>query len=223
MKALHIKYLGHSSFELITPTGKKIIVDPYQNSLFKYWFKQKFPKIRADMVIVTHDHFDHNAYKKIRGSPRIIKEPTIQKGKDCLIKLIKGKHAQAKKYNFYENNIAIIEIGKIRICHWGDNDANITKLLEDKIGRIDVLMIPVDESEHILTLQEVSRVIKKLSPKIVIPMHYFSPGLTTKSSNLKSISNWLKEQKNTRKIPREGKIILTEKLPKKREFWVFKL
>jgi len=222
MKGTHIRYFGHSSFGLTTPEGIKIIIDPYQNSLFKYWFKQKFPKIKADIVIITHDHFDHNAWKRIKGKPQVIKEPSVYREKDYNMQIIKGKHAQSKKYNFYQNNIAVIEINKIRFCHWGDNDANITKNLSSKLQKIDVLIVPVDESEHLLTLKEVEKVIKKLSPRIVIPMHYFNQELTTKSSTLKSIDNWLKKQKNNiRKISARGITISHGDLPKKKEIWIF--
>ena len=218
---LTLKYFGHCSFEFITSKGMRIIIDPYKNSFFSRWFKYRFPRLRADILLITHNHFDHNAISRIKENPKVINKPIIVKNRNYIIKGIKGNHARSKKYNFYQNTIFLLELNKIRFCHWGDNDANINKNLLKKLGKIDILMLPIDDSEHLLTLPEVDKVIKKLSPQIIIPMHYFDKSLSSFFSPLGMIKNWLNSQKNVKKIS-NGKIRISKMvLPKTQEVWIF--
>lgn len=211
----HVRYLGHSCFELVT-SGTTIIIDPYQNEPGKYWFQEPFPRVRSDLVLVTHDHFDHNASKSVQGNPRIVTEVGTQRIGEFVIHGIAGHHARSKEYHFTENRVFIIEKGGVRFCHWGDNGA-----APPPLGRVDVLFLPVDESEHILRLEEVAHLMEKLAPRIVIPMHYFIPLFTTKESTLQSIDQWLSRQRQVRKIPSTGVTILRDSLPQTQEVWVF--
>jgi len=215
-----IKYFGHSSFEIVTKNGKRIVVDPWQNVEGKHWFEREFPEMEADVVIVTHDHFDHNAWEKIGGGPELINGAGDFEYEHFNIRGIRGKHARAAKYNFNENYIFVIEIDGLRICHWGDNQAEVDSEILGKVKDVDVLFVPVDESEHLLDLSEVDKVIEMVNPKIVVPMHYFNSGLTTKESTLKGIDNWVSGRK-VKKVSGEGIEINSESLPMEREVWVF--
>ena len=216
----HLRYIGHASFEWVTPTGTHIIIDPYHNSFWLHWFDESFPKLKADFVLVTHPHFDHNAVSKIEGNPQVIDKAEIIQRTDFTIQGITGHHARSRKHG-HRNLIFIIEINGVRFCHWGDNDANVTDELRNELGRIDILMLPVDESEHLLTLSEVAKLIENLSPKVVIPMHYYNPGLTSPCSTLKPIDHWLSQQSGIQKVPAAGVNVLSDRLPPTREVWVF--
>jgi L-ascorbate metabolism protein UlaG (beta-lactamase superfamily) len=217
---VNLRYIGHASFEWITPKGTKIIIDPYNNSWWSHWFDQSFPPLTADLVLVTHPHFDHNAVNKIMGTPEVMNQPGVKEENDYIVYGISGHHARSDKYG-HENTIFVVEINGIRFCHLGDNDADITDELKQQLGRIDVLLIPVDESEHLLTLGEVAMVIERLAPRIVVPMHYFNPGLTSNCSTLQPINKWLNQQSRLKKIPPEGVRLTIDALPSEREVWVF--
>ena len=64
---MKIRYLGHSSFQLIESTGTTVVTDPYAESL-----GIEMPIVSADAVTVSHHHYDHDAVKKIGGSPIVI-------------------------------------------------------------------------------------------------------------------------------------------------------
>ncbi len=91
-------------------------------------------------------------------------------------------------------------------------------------GEIDVLMVPVDDSRHLLSFDEVDEVIRAFSPRAVIPMHYYIPGLTRESSTLKGIDEWLESLKGV-PVRRLGTSVLELRpgdLPGRdsREVWV---
>lgn len=216
-----VRYLGHSCFEFITKNRHDIVIDPYQNQEEKEWFLKEFPNIQADFVVVTHDHFDHNASHKVLGNPNVLDKVGKEENEDFTIEMFEGKHAHAFDYMFYENRIVLLESEGLRFCHWGDNEANVSSALLKKLGRVDVLMLPVDDSEHLLKFDEVQKVIGQVNPRIIVPMHYFNKDLTSKESTLKPINRWLKGFKMVREIPSEGVQFGGQTLTQDQEIWVF--
>ena len=89
------------------------------------------------------------------------------------------------------NHLVMVESHGVRVCHVGDNRADIAPEAIEAVGRVDVLTVPVDDSQHLLTYEEVARMIEMFAPRVVIPMHYFQEGLTTEASTLKGIDGWL--------------------------------
>ena len=51
------------------------MIDPYGNSEQSYWFVREFPPIETDLLLVTHDHFDHNAEKAVPCRPNVLRGP----------------------------------------------------------------------------------------------------------------------------------------------------
>ena len=217
---LTLRFLGHASFEWVTPTGTRIIIDPYDDSWWSHWFNRSFPQVPADFALVTHPHFDHDAVRKIAGEPQVLREAGVREGDGYTIRAVTGHHARSDKYG-HRNLIFVIDVGGIRFCHWGDNDAHLTDEIRQEIGRVDVLMLPVDGSEHLLTLEEVAFVIQGLSPRVVVPMHYFEANLTSVCSTLLPIDNWLNRQNNVRRIPAGEMKLSPSELPRAQQIWVF--
>jgi L-ascorbate metabolism protein UlaG (beta-lactamase superfamily) len=217
---VHLCYLGHASCKWVTPSGTRIVVDPYRNPSKGRWFDRSFPKVVADLVVVTHAHFDHDAISLVGGNPTVLDNVEVRQGADYTVQCIAGHHARAEKYG-KENRILVIEVDGVRFCHWGDNRAEVSDGLLQILGRIDILALPVDQSEHILTLQEVAEVAERLSPEVIIPVHYFIPDLTSPQSTLKPIDDWLKTKPRLTRISGSGIVIFSETLPTTQEVWVF--
>ena len=77
---MKITWLGQSCFILKT-NRYKIIIDPFDYFDCDDKYQLKIPKIKADIVAITHNHFDHNATHRIKGSPTILKTTLAGKGK----------------------------------------------------------------------------------------------------------------------------------------------
>ncbi len=65
-----LSYYGHCAFLWTSPGGVRVLIDPFGNSNESHWFQDAFPPVESDVVLVTHDHFDHNAVHVIPGNRR---------------------------------------------------------------------------------------------------------------------------------------------------------
>jgi L-ascorbate metabolism protein UlaG (beta-lactamase superfamily) len=199
-----IEYIAHSCFRIHTAGGARLLIDPFAS---RVWLGYDFPqKLAANTVLITHPHFDHDADVLIGGQPppwtpdvRVLRDPGTYKVADVAITGIRGKHADPWGKEFGQTNtIWLLELDGLRIAHIGDNgpltEANLAEL-----GRVDILMMPIDARDHILKEAEIQAIRKALHPRILIPMHYRLPDLEPSADTpdgLGEIGPWLAGQGN---------------------------
>ncbi|HPJ84214.1 MAG TPA: MBL fold metallo-hydrolase, partial [Methanothrix sp.] len=70
MIELKISWLGHSCFKIEDDSGKVVVTDPFDESV-----GYPPPRIRADVVALSHDHHDHNNVKALKGDPAVVRGP----------------------------------------------------------------------------------------------------------------------------------------------------
>ncbi|HEY62989.1 MAG TPA: MBL fold metallo-hydrolase [Caldilineae bacterium] len=221
-EAITLHYLGHAAFAWDLPSGFRLLIDPFRDPAHGKWFLKPFPTVQCDIVMITHPHFDHDAIEALPGHPTILRHPVELRGEGFRIRGVMWKHARDYGQEFHQENIVfVIEASGLRFCHLGDARPDLPKSLLQDIGPIDVLMVPVDDSCHLLSFDEVDRLIHQLAPSVVIPSHYLIPGLTAPESTLQGIDRWLKGQTNIHRIERASTRLLRADLPQTREIWVF--
>lgn len=202
-----ITYYGHCAFEITTPRGLKIFIDPWRNDpfgTFGYWFSLDLPITKTDVALITHAHFDHDGYNRLEAGMILDRVVGTWELGDVKLHSIADKHVCESQGKFpfraaaieyfgedpcacdgsesmqWCNNIFIIETGGLRILHWGDNRQNPPDYIWDMIsdaGDIDIAMLPVSNDGHILTPDWGDAIMEKLQPKIAIPMHYYVKGV----------------------------------------------
>jgi len=124
-----------------TNNGNKIsiITDPYKKSIGLI-----LPRSSADVVTISHDHDDHNNIKGISNEPFCIEGPGEYDIKGIFIKGIYSYHDESKGQERGVNTIYVFSAEDLKICHLGDIGQNeLTSEQLDKIGNIDILIIPV--------------------------------------------------------------------------------
>ena len=179
---MEIWYLGHSSFRIRTSRGI-IVTDPYGPEI-----GFKLPKIRADIVTVSHDHPHHNRSDLITDHPFVIRAPGEYEIRGISIFGVPS----SPKNDDRKNTIYLIEVEGIKLCHLGDLSHDLEKDVLNQINSPDVLFVPVG-GHHLLGPKEAIKVIHQIEPKITIPMHYQDKGLTKElSSKLLGIEEFLK-------------------------------
>ncbi len=220
---MRLEYLGHCAFRLTTPAGVRIVVDPFRNSGNEQrWFLRPSPPVEADVLVITHPHFDHDAVDSIPGEPRLIDEAGEIRGDDYVLRTLAGRHARDFAVAIgYKNLIVVLESGGVRICLAADNQAEIGDGLRDKIGPVDLLTVAVDDEDYILDTEEATRLADILGPKVVLPTHYLIEGLTDPESGLGGIKNWRASQAKVRDLEGSEVVITADGLPEEREGWVF--
>ena len=168
---MKIKWYGHAAFLITSDQGVKIITDPYEPGAFGGQLTYGQIKDQADIVIISHDHADHNDTKSLPGSPEIVKGSGSKTVKEISIKGISTYHDPSKGSERGDNTIFTLSVDGMKICHLGD----LGHILGDKelaeIGPVDLLLIPVG-GYFTIDPKEATRVAEQIKPKVLIPMHF---------------------------------------------------
>lgn len=163
---MEIKWLGHSSFLIKDKKGRTLLTDPFDESVGYDVYTGD-----ANVVTISHHHFDHDYTEKITGSPEIIDKVGFFNICDIDIKGIPSYHDNVQGAKRGENVIYVFKIDDYRICHLGDLGHVLTLKDADEIGDIDILLIPIG-GNYTIDGKEAAVVCKLLNPKLVIPMHF---------------------------------------------------
>jgi len=220
----NITYFGHCCYLLSLSSERKILIDPFQNPSPPFlWFETELKNIETDIVLITHPHYDHDNVYAVRGNQSIIRDPLTADFGDFRLNGIQGKHAKHYGKEFgRKNTVFVIETEGVKICHFGDNRPDLSDGQLKQIGAIDILMIPIDDSGHILEFEEANSLIKLLNPRIVFPMHYFINGITSIESGLKGLEGWFDSTFFLKRTINDSQIkISTGTIPNQTEIWFF--
>jgi L-ascorbate metabolism protein UlaG (beta-lactamase superfamily) len=176
---MQIIWRGQSCFQVVSSPVKngqvKIIIDPYSEEI-----GLKFPKSDADIVLSTHNHYDHNNIKAVSGNPFIIDGPGEYEVKGVFVQGIHSWHDEKQGSERGANTIYTIEVEDLKLCHLGDlGQTELTSEQLEKIGDVDVLMIPVG-GFYTIDAKGALKILSQIEPKIIIPMHYALPKLRVK-------------------------------------------
>ena len=174
----NVHWLGHSSIKI---TGKQVIyVDPFQ--------------IRggeiADIVLITHDHYDHFSpedIKKIKGEKTILVVPaglagrvggqvkTVRPGSVLHVEGVEIRAVPAynigKRFHPKENGHVgyVFTVDGTSYYHAGDTD----RIPEMKKIQADVVFLPIGGT-YTMTAEEAAKAVQDIQPKVAVPMHWGS-------------------------------------------------
>lgn len=165
---MKIHWLGHACF-LIETEKMRIVSDPFNEGVGYPIFKGA-----ADLVTISHDHWDHNAVQLIGGDPFIVREAGSFLYKDIHIKGIACFHDKVQGKKRGSNLIYKISVDGINLLHLGDVGHVLTAEQVEEIGLNDILFLPVG-GNYTVDAKEAYEITGQLKPKIVIPMHFKTP------------------------------------------------
>ncbi len=177
-----IVWAGQACFQVSVSNGKdnsaNIVIDPFSD------IGLRMPNFEADILLVTHQHQDHNNVGAVKGNPFIIEGPGEYEIKEVFIKGIHSFHDDKEGKERGLNTIYTVEAEGMKFCHLGDlGQKQLTDEQLEKIGAVDILMIPVG-GIYTIDAGESQKIIGQIEPKVVIPMHYSLPKLKFKLDGL---------------------------------------
>ena len=70
---MRIKWNGHASFTITASDGTVLVTDPYDPGGYGGVLRYDTVSDRADAVLISHDHADHNYVQGLSGSPQVLK------------------------------------------------------------------------------------------------------------------------------------------------------
>lgn len=171
---MFIKWLGHACFKITLKDGRTIMIDPYD------------PKVglkpvdeEADIVLVSHGHYDHSYTAGIKGSYKLI-DSAGEFGVDGIeITGIEADHDDQDGTQRGKIVCFVIAAEGMRVMHMSDIGVMPDANFFDRAGKIDILMIPVG-GVYTVDAKGAFKIMERMSPNITIPMHYMTPTLTLK-------------------------------------------
>ncbi len=184
IEGVEITWLKHDAF-LLKGDGIVMAIDPYE--------LRSVPE-KADLVLVTHDHFDHcdpnsvrlvakpdavivapqNAASKLGKNVRVVKAGDVLTEKGVTIKVVPAYNVRPERQRFHPKNYGgvgyLITLAGKTVYHPGDTDL-IPEM--DNLGQVDIALLPVSGT-YVMDAQEAAEAVKRIKPTHVIPMHYGS-------------------------------------------------
>ena len=217
---MKLTYFGHCAFRWQTAGGVTVVADPYRNQAGRYWFTRLFPELRCDLGLITHAHFDHDAVDRLPEAASILRTPGDFSTRDLQIRGVQDLHSGASRLRDFPNVMFRLESGGLRFLHIGDNRVEWPEDVSTTIGDIDVLMVTVDDSNHLLTYDQVDSLVQRLKPRVVVPMHYAIPGLHSTECELLPPEGWLSRQPKVRRLETDQVEFTPSQLPTQPEVWL---
>jgi len=171
-----IQYYGHACFKLTTkPAGRAteevtVFLDPFGKGI-----GLRPPQGQADVILVSHDHVDHNNIAALKGTPVVINTPGEFSTLGINIIGTDTLHDDQEGKIRGHNTAFIIESEELKICHLGDLGGDLSGKQLDEIDGVDILLIPIG-GKFTIDGKKAAEIVRKIEPAIVIPMHYKTPG-----------------------------------------------
>lgn len=181
---MEITWHGQSCFSVKSKDGV-VVIDPHGGTGLPE------PKLKSDILLVTHDHQDHNNVKAVEGisqkEPLVISGPGEYEFGNIVVIGIASFHNQKRE----KNTIYVLKTEDVSVCHLGDlGQKSLSDSQLEALNSVDILMIPVG-GNYTINGKEALEIISQIEPKIVIPMHYKIPGL---SINIAGIEEFAKAE-----------------------------
>jgi L-ascorbate metabolism protein UlaG (beta-lactamase superfamily) len=171
-----------------TGQGHTLLIDPYDRTV-GYTVKTIDG---VDLVVMTHDHYDHNYVRMASGSPAVLYGarglefiPIDREILDLHIKTIQTAHDTHQGADRGKNAMFVFETGDppLHLLHCGDLGHTLDSHQVQAAGKVDIVMIPVGGT-YTINAVDAGQVVKQLGPRIIIPMHFrtrpLNPNMTAK-------------------------------------------
>ncbi len=172
---VQLTYIGHSTFLFETPSGSKIATD--YNDYVR-------PPVTPDIVTMNRAHSTHYSNNPEPGIKEILRgwnpaggpaRHDLQTGDIRIRNVVTNIRQWGGDTTLPDgNSIFVFESADLCIAHLGHLHHTLTPEHLKQLGRIDVLLVPVDGS-YTLDLDGMMEVVASINPRIAIPMHFFGP------------------------------------------------
>jgi L-ascorbate metabolism protein UlaG (beta-lactamase superfamily) len=162
-----ISYHGHSEFLVEMADGRRVLFDPFPAGM-------GYPvhRVRADVVAVSHQHFDHNYVEKVDGNPVVVDSEGRHTPLNGIT--LTGTPAWHDKEGGKKRGQVLcftLEAEGLKVLHLGDLGEVPNEELKNRLFMPDILFIPVG-GFYTIDAGQAAETVSLLQPRIVIPMHY---------------------------------------------------
>jgi L-ascorbate metabolism protein UlaG (beta-lactamase superfamily) len=165
-EAVRISWMGHAMFLLEDGAGNRLVTDPYAEGV-----GYALPDVEADIVLVSHDHFDHANTGMVRGDPMIVSDASLREFGGIEIEGFPTYHDASGGAERGPNIAYRWRMQGMTFAHLGDLGHRLDTATAAGLAGTDVLFVPVGGT---FTLDDAgaAQVVEELAPRIAVPMHF---------------------------------------------------
>jgi len=175
-------------------------------------------KETADIVVVSHDHFDHNAVSAVPGKPEVVRGSGIRTVRGIRFRGVATYHDASQGKQRGANTVFCFTLDDIRLCHLGDLGHLLSQAQIDEIGGVDILFVPTG-GFYTIDAASASTVCDQLRPKVIIPMHFKTPKC---DFPITGVEDFIHGKRNVKKMDSSQIEFKFEELPVATEIVVLK-
>lgn len=213
---LRIRWYGHACFEI--DGSVSVVTDPHDGKSIGL----PPPKAKADLVLISHDHFDHNCARIVQTSDtKVLTDSVMTVEKGVRVEGIKAAHDDQNGSKRGMISMFRFEMDGISFAHLGDVGQELDDIMVEQLSEVDVLFVPVGD---VFTIgpQAAKRLVEAVRPKVAVPMHYRLPGL---SLSIRPVQDFLDlfEKEQTVRLGNEIEFSKDDLPEKGTEIWVFSM
>jgi L-ascorbate metabolism protein UlaG (beta-lactamase superfamily) len=178
---MKIRWYGQSTFAL---TGTvRVAIDPFgdMSAAAAHGIHFDYPAIEgleADLLLITHEHGDHNGVEAVGGDPVTIRSTagTFDSPAGEVVG-VASEHDAVAGTQRGPNAIFRFTLDGLRVAHLGDfGQPALRPEQRSAIGELDVLIVPAGGGPTIGG-ETAAQVVRDLQPRLVVPMHYRTPAI----------------------------------------------
>ena len=182
---MEITWYGHSCFRLTERNYVTVVTDPFDSKVIGY----DPLKLKAEIVIISHDAPGHNNSDAVKGTTHVLKGPGEFEIGGVFITAVQSDSAGKKSKDVARNTIYVFDYDGITVAHLGDLQKIPTQSEIELLGTVNVALVPVGGGNS-LNAAKAAEVVSMLEPNLVVPMHYSTPDSKIK---LEEINKFIKE------------------------------
>ncbi|HSZ13848.1 MAG TPA: MBL fold metallo-hydrolase [Solirubrobacteraceae bacterium] len=210
---MRVEWFGQSAFHL-SAGDTTVAIDPFtemaemarsRGMQFDY---PPIEGVAAQLLLVTHEHMDHNGVEAIGGEPAILRS-TAGKLESPLgeVTAIASEHDEHAGTARGPNTIFVFELDGVRVSHFGDfGQSALREEQAAAIGAVDLLILPVGGGPTI-GAEGAAAIVERLQPRWVVPMHYRTPRI----GFLETADEFLERSANVERLA--SSVFETDELP----------
>ncbi|MDD4244906.1 MAG: MBL fold metallo-hydrolase [Candidatus Methanomethylophilaceae archaeon] len=211
---MRIRWHGHSCFE-ISDGKTTIVTDPHDGRSLGI----RPPSVSADIVLISHDHYDHSASRVVNGNFKIFQSRIGRfESRGLQFNGIETYHDAAKGTQRGLNTMYKFQMDGITVCHCGDLGAVPSPRTLNSISGVDILFVPTG-GIYTMESKEIEEFIRTVGPGVTVPMHYRVGGLTVPVRDIDYFLDMVTEES----VRYVGNCVdvTQDELPEYKECWVF--
>jgi len=181
---MRIRWFGQAAVLLTGAGGGRIFIDPFgdippdmlarrrEMADFRFDYAP-IADVEADLLLVTHEHFDHSGVEVVGGEPHTVRSTagTFETPLGEVVG-VASEHDEVAGTRRGPNTIFVFSLDGLRVAHFGDfGQAELRPAQRDAIGDVDVLLLPIGGGPTVGG-ERAAAIVRELHPRLVVGLHY---------------------------------------------------